>query len=263
MAATTKVKDVLWRVSSLLGDTAPQFNRWRETDLVNWLMDGELAVTKYLPSAVSKVISHKLRPGTLQSIEAISVLEHKLEDGASPSSTLFGVQVVSFINNMGATGLVPGAAIPPPVNRNVLDTISPNWHAVTGTKVHQVVYDPLLPKQYFVQPAVPETPAQWLRIGVTAHPTKIPNEGGRFAYEGGSDNTTLINLSDQYVEDLVNYVLARAYMANTEFGADPTKAAGFASLFMGSLNSTVAALTGTNPNLKRLPFAPEPIGAAS
>ena len=45
--------------------------------------------------------------------------------------------------------------------------------------------------------------------------------------------------------------------------ADGNKATYFANLFLGSLNAKVQVLTGTNPNLKRLPMAPEPIGAAA
>lgn len=265
MAATTKVREVLWRVSSQLGDTNPQFNRFRETDLVNWLMDGELAVTKYLKSAVTKVISHKQRPGTLQSIESIPATDYKLDDGSTPTAPLLGVEVVTFYNNMGADGLTPGDALPPPTPRKILDTIRPNWHSVTGTKVHQVVYDPLVPKQYFSQPAIPASgQAQWLRIAVTAQPTKIPNTGtpGSELYLYGGTNATLINLSDQYVETLVNYICARAYLSNTESG-ETQKAATFAALFVADINSTVQAQTGVNPNLKRLPFAPEPLGAAS
>jgi hypothetical protein len=72
----------------------------------------------------------------------------------------------------------------------------------------------------------------------------------------------LIQVRDEFIDDLVNYVVARANMKDAEW-ADANKAQFFQSMFLGSLNAKVAAITGSNPNLKRLPFAPEPIGAAS
>jgi len=61
----------------------------------------------------------------------------------------------------------------------------------------------------------------------------------------------------------VNYTCARAFMKDAQFANNGPAAANYTSLFAGSLNAKVTALTGNNPNLQRLPFAPEPIGAAS
>ena len=69
-------------------------------------------------------------------------------------------------------------------------------------------------------------------------------------------------MSDEYIDDLVNYIVARANMKPVEW-ADGNKAAYFTSLFTGSLNAKVVAVTGNNPNLTRLPFAPEPVGRAN
>jgi hypothetical protein len=76
-------------------------------------------------------------------------------------------------------------------------------------------------------------------------------------------STTKISVNDEHIDDLVNYVCARAFMKNATFSANGPAAANYTALFTGSLNAKVTALTGNNPNLQRLPFAPEPIGAAS
>jgi hypothetical protein len=44
---------------------------------------------------------------------------------------------------------------------------------------------------------------------------------------------------------------------------DDGRAGSFVSLFVNSLNAKVEVATGHNPNLKRLPLAPQPLGAAS
>ena len=76
-------------------------------------------------------------------------------------------------------------------------------------------------------------------------------------------STTKISVNDEHIDDLVNYVVARAYMNNANFAGNDNKAAQFVAQFTSSLNAKVIALTGNNPNLQRLPLAPEPIAAAS
>lgn len=265
MAATTKVKDLLWRVSGLLQDVAPQFNRWPEQELVNWLNDGQLAITKFLPAACSRIDAIKLKPGTRQSIETILQADCIPGDGSTPAGPIYGVQLLDVIRNMGPNGSTPGDAIPQPVDRRILDTQRANWHTVSGTKVNQITYDPRTPRHFYVQPAVPVSPAMWVEIAYIAQPALIPNTGtpGAELYLNSGSSTTTISIGDEHVDDLVNYVCARAYMKNADFAVNDGRAAGFSGLFTSSLNAKVLAITGNNPNLQRLPLAPEPIGAAS
>ena len=72
MASTVLVRDLIRRVSVLLQDTAPQFERWPEQELVDWLNDAQVAITKFLPAACARVDAIRLKPGTRQSIETIA-----------------------------------------------------------------------------------------------------------------------------------------------------------------------------------------------
>ena len=85
--------------------------------------------------------------------------------------------------------------------------------------------------------------------------------GGELYLVSGSSAQKLC-IADEHSDDLVNYIVARANMKDTEW-SDGNKAMAFAKLFTDSINGLVTARTGSNPNLKRLPFAPEPMGAAS
>lgn len=263
MAATTLVRDLLWRVSDLLQDVAPQFNRWPEAELVRWLNDAQLAITKFLPAACSRIDTIKLKPGTRQSIEVILAADCIPGDGSTPVTPVYGVQLLDVIRNMGPDGITPGHAIPQPVDRRILDTQRTGWHTVEGAKVNQITYDPRTPRHFYTQPAVPNT-RYWVEIAYIAQPALIPNTGTPgaelYAYEGSS--TARISIGDEHVDDLTNYVCARAYMKNAEFAGNDNKAMQFSALFTGSLNAKVAAITGNNPNLQRLPLAIEPIGAA-
>ena len=82
-----------------------------------------------------------------------------------------------------------------------------------------------------------------------------------YKYDGAS--AVKISIADEYIDDLVNYVCARAFMKNAQFAGNGPNAGAYANMFIGSLNAKVTAVTGNNPNLQRLPFAPEPVGAAS
>lgn len=265
MTATVRVRELLWRVSGLLSDTAPQFNRWREDELVNWLNDGQLAIAKYLPAAFSDIYTVKTRPGSVQTIDTIAQADWRKADGTAGDRVLYGVSCQDFLNNMGTDGATPGDALPPPVSRKILDQQRPGWHTGSGPVVRQVIYDPKLPRQYLIQPPAPAANPPWVRVGLVVRPALVTGAGTPETpvYNYAGSNATLISLNDEFVDDLVNYICARAYMKNAEYTADPTKAAQFANLFISQLNGYVAALTGTNPNLKRLPMAPEPIGAAS
>lgn len=264
MASTIRVREALWRVASLLQDVSPQFTRWPETELVQWLNDAQLAIHKFLPAACSRVDAIRLVPGTRQSIESIPAANCIPGDGSTPSAPILGTQLLEIIRNMGANGSTAGKSVRL-IPREVLDSQKPTWHSVSGTEVAQYTYNPATPRYFYVSPGVPASPAQWVEIAYLAQPIPIPNTGtpGAELYLFAGANNTMLSIADEYIDDLVNYVVARAYMKNADFAGNGQAAGNFTSLFVNSLNAKVTALTGSNPNLKRLPFAPEPIGAAS
>lgn len=225
---TVLVKDVLSRASNLLLDAAPQFHRH--------------------PQPI------KLKPGTKQSIASIAAADCKPGDGSNPTAPVIGTQLLSLVRNMGAAGTTPGRAIRVQP-RDALDTQDPDWHTKTGTVVRGFIADPATPHEFYVTPGVPAAGTTvWVEASYTAQPLRIP-------YADYSASNVTITIADEFIDDLVNYIVARANMKPVEW-VDAAKAVAFASMFTSSLNAKVEALTGHNPNLKFLPFAPAPIGAA-
>lgn len=263
MASTVLVKDALWRVCVILQDTTPQFQRWPERELVHWLNDGQTAITKFLPAACSRVDVIKLKPGTRQSIEVIAATDCIPGDGSTPTGPIYGTQLLEVIRNMGQDGQTPGKAIRM-IEREIMDSQSPSWHQVAATAVSSYMYDPRMPRYWYATPGVHPTTPVWVEIAYTAQPVAIPNLAllGSEAYRVDGSSSQTITIADEFLDDLVNYVVARAHMKDAKYG-DPTKAVTYTNMFTGSLNAKVTALTGNNPNLQRLPLAPEPIGAAS
>lgn len=256
MASTILVKDTLWRVGVILQDVVPQFQYWPEHELVQWLNDAQAVITKYLPSACSRIDVIKLAPGTRQSIEKILAASCKPGDGSTPTVPIYGKMLMGVYRNMGADGLTPGNAIRQ-VDREVKDSQSPGWHAVVGTgPVNAFMYDEKTPRYFYVTPGIPSSPASWIEVAYTAQPLQIDNSGtvGAERYLNGGSATDTITIDDEYVDDLVNYVVARAHMKGSKFG-DPSKAAAYSQMFMASLGSKVSAITGNSPKLTMLPLA--------
>lgn len=251
MASSTLVKDVLYRVSAQLHDISPQFTRWTQRELVSWLNDGQKAIAKYMPSSCSRVDAIKLQPGTRQSIDTILAANLVTGDGSTPSQVL-GNYLQSVVRNMGSNGTTPGNAVRI-ADREVLDVNAPDWHTKTATTVSQYIFDPRTPKVFYVSPGVPAATNVWVEISYLASPVEV-SVSGDYAMDGTS--TTKISVDDRYVDDLVNYILARAYMKDAEFANNAAQAAAATQLFASSINAQVTALTGVNPNLRSLPFNP-------
>lgn len=262
-AGTILVRDAIWRYSALVGDYDPQYQMWPEVETVNWFNDAALAINKFVPSACSRVDAIKLRAGTFQSIEAVAAADCKPGDGTTPSAVIRGTLVLDVICNMGSDGLTPGKAIRMiPRAREALDTETPLWHTLTSGTIDQWLFDPRTPRVFYVSKGV--TGTVWARVAYNAQPIPIPagGEPGAELYLVGGSNTATIPVSDEHIDDLVNYAVARAKMKAKDYG-DNAGAQVYGALFVNSINAKVAAVTGSNPNLKQLPFAPTPLGQAS
>lgn len=257
MAASILVRDVLLRVSTLLLDATPQFERWTERELVNWLNDAQRAIAKYIPQACSRVDAIRLRPGTRQSIAEIASSDVIPGDG-SAAIVVRGNAVQDVIRNMGANGATPGRVIKR-IDRESLDAGNPDWHtAKQSAVIREYAFDPRTPTVFFVSP--PAAVGTWVEISYMANPSEIANPGNAYGKDGGSSVT--ISIDDKYTDDIVNYVMARAHMKDAEFSGNAGLASSFINIFTSSINAQAVALTGVNPNLESLPLAPSPLASA-
>lgn len=253
---TILVRDVLERASTLLDDMDPQFTRWPERELVAWLNDGARALAKWIPQSVSRIDTIRLAAGTRQSIADIPAAGILMGDG-SPARRVQGVQLYAAICNMGGDGLTPGRAIQV-VERAALDALNPAWHTETGDEVENVITDALNPTSFYVYPAVGQ---RWLEVSYCALPQNVViATAGQFL--SNSTDATVLPVGDAYADDILNYMLARAYLSRADLVEGQAMASAYTQLFVGTINATVTNLTGNNPNLSMLPFAPTPAGRA-
>lgn len=250
MAATKLVKDALWAVGNILNDVTPQFVFWTQLELVGWLNDGMMALATYAPQACSRLDAIKLKAGTRQSLDSIATTDCIPGDGSTPGVPIHGKKLLAMVRNMGADGQTPGKAVRL-FERETLDALNPDWHTIAGGGiVLGFSYDIRTPHYFYVKPAIGSV-ATWVELSYVAQPVAIANTGSENYSHGGGD-TTAISVDDEFFQDVVNYIVARAYAKVSKQG-DPVKAAQFTSLFTGSLNAYVTALTGTSPRLTTLP----------
>lgn len=262
MASTLLVKNVLWRVSVLLQDTVPQFQRWPEIELVNWLNDAQDAIAKYLPSECSLLGALKLQPGTLQTIDTVAAVDFKPASGAAPAVAINGNRFVAPFRNMGADGVTAGRAVRM-VDRDILDGQDPDWHTRTGARIESVMFDETTPRAFWVTPGV--TGTVWMQIAFLAQPTRIPAGAapGAEIYKVDGASAATITISDVNLDEIVDCIVARANMKDATF-SDPNKGSLHTQRFLGSINARAMAATGVNPNLRLLPgIMPEARGAAA
>lgn len=257
---TVLVRDVLWRASTMLQDTKPQFYRHMERDMVDALNDGQVAIAKFLPSSCSRVDALRLVPGTKQSIQSIAPDNCKPGDGSTPSAPVIGTQVLDVIRNMGADGMTPGRTVRL-IPGKVQDAQDRDWHTSVGIAAKTYVYDPATPRYFWIYPGAHPTTPEWLDVAYTAQPLQIPNTGAEGAelYAETGASTQAISIADEHLDDLTNYVVARMLYKPSEW-SDAQKGDAFAAMFTGSLNAKVAALTGHNPNIRHLPMASGAVG---
>ena len=250
------VRDLLSRASKSLGDSAPQFQRWTQVELVNAANDGQRAIAKYLPHSCARIDAIKLVDGTKQSIAAIPA--NRILPGDGSAAVAVQGNVLQFVShNLGADGLTAGAAIAI-VDKDVLDACSPNWHlaARPGKKPAEYTFDARTPQIFYVNPGVPAGEAVWVELSMLADPQAIPNVGSE-AYGALGASAQVLSIDDKYLDDLLNYVMARAHMKDAESQASAALASGYVSLFLNSINAQGKAMTGVNPNLQSLPMNPQ------
>ena len=256
--ATVLVREIIERASTLLDDMDPQFQGWTERGLVAWLNDGARALAKWLPPSVSRIDTIKLVAGqTRQSLADIPANSIIMGDGSSPVRTQ-GVQLYELICNMGASGATPGSTIGV-VDRATLDALDPAWHTKTGPEVESVLYDVRTPTYFHVSPAPAST--LWVQARYCATPSAIVLASAN-QFAANSADTTAIPVADAYADDLLNYIVARAYLSRPTIAEAQAMASAYTQIFIASVNAQGQALTGNNPNLSMLPFAPAPAGRA-
>lgn len=213
--STITAQSVVDKVQVILQDTTGV--RWPDSELLDWLNDGQREIVLYKPNAFIKNLAVRMAVGTKQSLPAD------------------GVQLIDVVRNMGTNGTTPGRAVRITM-REVLDSQLPDWHSETPSSVvKHYVYSLLDLKNFYVYPPQPAAGQGYLEIVYGASPTDTTLAG-------------TITLDDIYQNVLVDYILYRAYSKDTEYAADQNRAATHQNAYIAALTGKAKVEVGANPN---------------
>jgi len=220
----TTVQSIIDRVQTTLQDTTGI--RWPvENELVLWVNDAQREVALLKPDASAQNETVTLVAGTKQSI---------------PNS---GNRLLRVVRNMSAATGGNGLRAIRIVDREVLDSMSPDWHdpsvtydAAHGTSVKHYIYDDQNPRNFYVYPGIVGSNAH-VEIIYSANPT-------------GVTKTDVISIPDIYANCLMNYVLYMCYMKDSEHAGSQQRAQSHFNLFQTSVTGKGAVDTITTPNGK-------------
>jgi hypothetical protein len=182
---------------ALLAAQDPDQIRWTESECLGFLSDGEREIVTFRPAAYARVGSTTLIAGTRQSIPAD------------------GIQFIDYVKH--STGRAARK-----LAKHLLDTHNPDWHSATATAAPQhFVFDATVPQTFYVYP--PSTGGTTAEIVYSACPPRIATGG------------TAINLPDVYRGPLLDYVLYRMFLKDSEFSNNAERAVFHRKAFDNSL----------------------------
>lgn len=214
--ATITAQSLINRVKRILNDNTSI--RWTENELLDYLNDSQREIVLLRPDALTKTESVALVvSNTKQSI---------------PSA---GIRLMNVTRNMGADGNTPGRAIRL-VDRAVLDTQVPDWHASTpANEVMHYVFDPVNPKVFYVYPRV--STARQVEIIYSASPVDI------------AIGATIL-IDDIYANAIINYIFYRAYSKDADYAQNGNLAQSYWGSFVQELGLKTQIDTATDPNAR-------------
>jgi len=215
--------NLISRVQDTLQDTTSV--RWPEAELLRYINDAQREVVNLRPDASATTANVQLSTGTLQSI---------------PTD---GLRLIKITRNMsGTSGSATGARSIRIVDFDILNTQEPDWNdpTVSGDATHGAVvkhyaFDQDDPRRFYVYPGVAGN--AYVEIVYSKSPTDL------------SATSSTIDVDDIFANPIVDFVLFKAYLKDSEYAGNAVRSNQHYALFNNSLGQSTAASNITNPNL--------------
>jgi len=218
MASTTLASEIVDEAELILQDTTNV--RWAATEHLQALNNGMKAISSFKPDAYVTTESVTLKAGVYQAL---------------PSGAF---QLINIFCNQGvAPGATPGKVIRL-IEERILDAMNPNWHSATASAtVDYYMYDEKVPLSFMVSPPQPASGFGYAQMAYAKVPTEIAIDA-------------VILVSDIYKSPLLKYVLAQAYLKESDFLSSGDKAIAYYNAFLSELGQRQLAKQRDNVNRK-------------
>ncbi len=231
---TISAQSIIRRAVETLQDTTSV--RWPVSELVRYLNDGQREIVLY-------------RPDSMVTNATITCA-----DGSRQSLPTNGAKLIEVIRNAASTSSKKSVRM---INREILDAQTPGWHSVAGSvDILHFMYDVRDPKTFYVYP--PATASAQLDIVYSAYPTDITEPADGSLYTAVTGN---ISLSDIYANALLDFILYRSYMKDSEYAGNAQRAQAHYAAFVNAMGIEIKATVGAapsptgNPNWRQSPQA--------
>ena len=211
--ANVTVKHILDMVEDHVQDEDNDL--WDIQDLLNWHNIGTRTIVSLDPKANSVIEAVKLVSGVKQVIPA------------------GGIALVGVYRNMGSDGETSGRAITL-TSVPSLSAFYPSWSTETATEaIYNFMPDPNNPTTYYNYP--PSDGNGYVEIEYAKVPTIIVYD------DDGDWESAQVGIKEGYIDQLMNYILYRAYGKDTDIPGNEAKSKVYYALFLQGMGIGMVA----------------------
>lgn len=198
--------------------------RWPAPELVRWLNDGQREVALHRPDAFTKHEALDLVAGTRQSLPV----------GA--------VKLIDIPNNADGD-LMAIRQVP----RRALDEQMPGWHGMDqADSIRHFCYDPRDPRSFYVYP--PAAAGVAVNAVFAVYPEDVAEPADGSTHE---DVVGEIAVPDIFANALLDFILYRAYLKDSDYAGNGARAQAHYGAFAGALGIEAKATVGVGPTVGR------------
>ncbi len=201
--ASVTVKYLLNMVEDILQDD--DNDHWSLTNLINWYNLCQRQLVKLVPEANPVTDKIKLASGTLQAIPAR------------------GLALIDVTRNMGTDGQTAGEAITL-TTIEALQAYDRSWNTATAvTAISNFMPSPRNPKRWYCYP--PSDGNGYVELIFSQVPPQIVYDAE------GNWEANLVGVADDFVDDLINAILARCYQKDSDYPGNQDRALAYIMRF--------------------------------
>lgn len=196
--------------------------RWPVNEVVRALNDAQREIILYRPDAkVVNKAAYALAPGAKQAL---------------PSTPTQGIKLLDVTKN----GVGKAVRL---TNREILDAQTPGWYNIAGTtSILHYTYDIRDPQTFYVYP--PALAGATLDIVYCALPVDIAEVPDGSSYASVTGN---IDVPDIYANTIVDFMLYKIYLKDSEYAGNAARAQAHYTLFANALGIEFKALSMFTP----------------
>ena len=244
------VQDILNRVVNILQDDTSI--RWTADELAMWINEAQTQTAVLRPDATAQRVKVALTGGNYYTVD-------ELLAGVVPAPTKPPLKALRFMRLIRNVAPTSKANFIRSASMTAMDAILPNWRSqpmainivnyLTDPEDHLgfYVFPPAPIPQTAVPPDIPEVLPAMVELMYSAIPEKIEGPGDGKTWEDIEGTMTTETVFDTAI---VDYVLARAFSKDSEYGGNGNRAAAHFSNYQQALGYEADGVMATKTQKK-------------